>query len=158
MVKQNMKRMALILGFMALVSTVNGETINQKELDSYGQMLFSLIQKRSSVSERQIRETLEGILPMEKGEQGGIRLSDKLALFVKRYRSHGMDLEQAELYVSNRDRILILTLSKKDEKSYQLYLRYHYDPETSLLDLQDVHFSRLYRRGSDELKRFFQYR
>jgi hypothetical protein len=121
-------------------------------------MLFSLIQKHSTVTGSRIRETLKGILPMEKGGEGGIRLSDKLALFVKRYRSHGMDLKRAELYVSGRDRILILTLDKKEEKSYQLYLRYHYDQESNLLDLQDVHFSRLYRKGSGELKRFFQYR
>jgi hypothetical protein len=98
--------------------------ISESQLQNYsGQILRKFI-KDNSESASKVRRCLGGLI---KDSHSGIRLVDKLGIFMYDVRKHGMIIKHTRFFdKDNIFSLFILMRNRDDSSRYTLYLEYDY--------------------------------
>jgi len=125
--------------------------ISEGAMAGYSGAVLSKIVNENPDAGAKIRLCLSGLL---KDGASGMRLIDKLGLFLYDSKKHGMSLEKSRFY--SRDSLFSLHLvmkDKNDSQQYSLYLEYDYNGGQCVL--KDAYFSMVFDEKLKQIKRFF---
>ncbi|MBN1533049.1 MAG: hypothetical protein JXA20_10340 [Spirochaetes bacterium] len=142
--------------FIPLLVIFSGDavhpSISEGELAHYSNAILARIVSDNPESGSKIRQCLSGLL---KDKASGIRLMDKLGIFLYDSSRRGIMVEKTSFYCKNNLFSLHLVMrDKKDSQQYTLFLEYDYLTGGRCV-LRDVYFSLVFDERQKEIKRFF---
>ena len=146
---------ATLFIFIAIIFTINPSYsgISQGELASYSSSILTKILNENQDSSAKIKQCLNGLL---KEGASGMRLVDKLGIFLFDSHHHGMSVEKTRFYYMNNSFTLLMVLKdKKDTQQYTVYLEYDYVPDGGKCVLKDAYFSMVFDEKMKDIKKFF---
>lgn len=145
----------LIIGLFSTV--VNARNWSQDEIDTTARRIRGLaLQSRSGI-QAQLDSYLQSILPQEDESEGGILLSNRLALFTLKSRQHGYELYQVYFFNCHGGCFTMRFRHTGMGTAAILYLRYTLDNSGKKAVLEDIFYG-TGEQASEKLEKFFRYR
>jgi hypothetical protein len=127
-------------------------SISEGELAHYSNAILARIVNENPESGSKVRQCLAGLL---KDNASGMRLMDKLGMFLYDSSRRGIMVEKTSFYSKGDLFSLHLVLrDKKDSQQYTLFLEYDYLSGGHCV-LRDVYFSLVFDQRQKEIRRFF---
>ena len=152
MSKYRIKATLFIPIIIVLMAQYSHSRISESRLKTYSGVILRKIINDNSESSPAIRRCLGGLI---KDSSSGIRLVDKLGIFMYDIRKHGMSIKNTRFYNKNNLFSLFIVMKNKDDtQHYTLYLEYNYI-SGGQCKLQDAYFSMLFDNKYRQVKKFF---
>lgn len=130
--------------------------ISERELKRYSSSFMLKLVKENRAYRARIRECMGSIL---KDGKAGIRLVDKMGLFLYDGRKQGICLNKTRFFYTNGMFYIFLVLEDDyDGQIYTLYLEYNYNRKRKSCRLKDIYFSTVFDDKMKEIEQFFRYR
>jgi len=130
--------------------------ITERSLRNYGSEIRARLIDDNPGREKKIRMCLDGILI---DDTGGIRMVDKLALFMNDLKSHDMAIVKTRFfYRGGLFSLFIVLADKNDGQTYTLFLEYEYQEKRGLCVFRDAYFSIVFDERMKEIENFFRMR
>jgi hypothetical protein len=130
--------------------------IRESELEKMSSSILKKIISDNKDESPAIREYLNGVVV---GNNSGMKLIDKLALFVLNSNKNGVKLHRT-LFFQNRKESFMLLLVFNDEEQEEnlLHLTYSFEKRRKICTLKDIYFSLVFGEKKEQVDNFFRYR
>jgi len=154
----HIKRILISITIIILVTDVSilYAKISAEELNRYSNAFIVKLKKDNKNYNAEINKYLKGMI---KDGNAGIRLADKLGLFLYNCRSQQISVRKTRFFINNRTFYLFIVLQEvQDEQEYTLYLEYEYDEKGNSCLLKDIYFSMILKEKMNEIEKFFRVR
>jgi hypothetical protein len=130
--------------------------IRESELEKMSSSILKKIISDNKDESPAIREYLNGVVV---GNNSGMKLIDKLALFVLNSNKNGVKLHRT-LFFQNRKEsfMLLLVFNDEEQEEYLLHLTYSFEKRRKICTLKDIYFSLVFGEKKEQVDNFFRYR
>ncbi len=152
----NIKSVLLTLITVLLFTGSLSADIRESELEKLSSSIMKKIVNDNENDSPAIREYLNGVVV---GKNSGMKLIDKLALFVFNSNKNGVKLRKTLFFQNRKDEfMLILVFSDEEKEEYLLHLEYSFEKRRKVCTLRDVYFSLVFGEKKVQVENFFRYR
>lgn len=154
MIKKTLKATLFIILSLILSLWPAHSQISEGSIEANSAALLNRIVSENPDAGPKIRTCLSGLL---KDGPGGMRLIDKLGMFLMDSKKHGMSLEKTRFF--SRDSLFSLHMvlkDKTDAQQYTLYLEYDLSGNECLL--KDAYFTMVFDEKLKQIRKFFSKR
>jgi hypothetical protein len=148
---------ALLTGIALLLFTTGlSAEISESELEKLSSSIMKKIVSDNENDRSAIREYLNGVVV---GNNSGMKLINKLALFVLNSNRNGVKLHKTLFFQSKEDTFILLMVFNDEEKEeYLLHLEYSFEKRRKVCTLKDVYFSLVFGEKKEQVDNFFRFR
>jgi hypothetical protein len=129
--------------------------IKESELEKLSSSIMKKIVSGNENDSSAIREYLNGVVV---GNNSGMKLIDKLALFVFNSKKNGVKLHKTLFFQNRNEFMLLLIFSDEEKEEYLLHLQYSFEKKRKVCTLKNVYFSLLFGEKKEQVDHFFRYR
>lgn len=148
-----------LISFIALLLLTGSlfAGFKESELEKLSSLIMNKIISDNKNDSPAIREYLNGVVV---GNNSGMKLIDKLALFLFNSNREGVKLHKA-LFLRDRKKdefMLFLVFSDKEKEEYLLHLHYSFERRKKVCVLKNVYFSLVFGEKKEQVDNYFRYR
>ncbi len=130
--------------------------IKESELEKVSSSVLKKIVDDNNVYSSSVREYLNGVVV---GNNTGMKLIDKLALFVMNSNKNGVTLRKTTFLPGRENEfMLLLVFSDEEKEEYLLHLEYSFEKQKKVCTLKGVYFSLVFGEKKEQVDNFFRYR
>lgn len=130
--------------------------ISEGQFNAYRSRFLSKVIKDNPSSKARIKQCLYAML---KGGRAGLRLIDKLGLFLYKARSNKVSLLKTRFFYNKGIFFLFIVMEDDhDGQQYTMFMEYGYNGKGRSCHLRDIYFSLIVKERLKELREFFKQR